>query len=376
MKEKKGWKRALAATMAAVMLLVMAACSGPEETGEADQNLTYEIALVSSAATIEDNSFNASIWRGIERFVGEKPTSYKSYLTSGDSKEACLKVIDEAVEGGAEFVIAAGSAFSNAVSQAQKIYQDVHFVLVDGRPMAEGSYRTDITENTASILFDETQVGYLAGYAAIKEGYVNLGFIGGKAQAPVKRFGYGFVQGAKQAATEENLTGIHIRYDYADTYNMDTKVFELAESWYRGGTEVIFACNGAGGKSVMKAAENLSGQVIGVDTDQAGESDTVVFSAVKNLEDAVYHILINDEKNAFPGGEIVLFNAENKGIGLSMESSKLRNFGIPEYDAALKKLVQGEFAINMRNISSVEELTDARVKVEESKALHVRTEKE
>lgn len=376
MREKKGWKRALAAVMAVVMLLAMAACSGPEETGEADQNLTYEIALVSSAATIEDNSFNASIWDGIERFVGEKPTSYKSYLTSGDSKEACLKVIDEAVEGGAGLVIAAGSAFSNAVGQAQKTYRDVHFVLVDGRPVAEGSYQTDITENTAAILFDETQAGYLAGYAAIKEGYTNLGFIGGKAQAPVRRFGYGFVQGAGQAAAEENLTGIHIRYDYAETYNMDTKVFKLAQSWYRGGTEVIFACNGAGSKSVMKAAENLGGQVIGVDTDQAGESDTVIFSAVKNLEDSVYHILLNDAKNTFPGGELVLFNAGNKGIGLSMESGRLRNFGIPEYDAVLKKLAQGEFALNTRNISYAEELSNARVTVEESKALHVRAEKE
>ncbi len=46
------------------------------------------------------------------------------------------------------------------------------------------------------------KLGYLAGYAAVKDGYTKLGFMGGMAVPAVVRFGYGFVQGAEMAATE------------------------------------------------------------------------------------------------------------------------------------------------------------------------------
>jgi basic membrane protein A and related proteins len=59
-----------------------------------------------------------------------------------------------------------------------------------------------IEDNVHSIFYAEEQVGFLAGYAAVKEGFTKLGFMGGMAVPAVVRFGYGFVQGAEYAAAE------------------------------------------------------------------------------------------------------------------------------------------------------------------------------
>mgnify|MGYP000417668505 CR=1 FL=1 len=50
------------------------------------------------------------------------------------------------------------------------------------------------TANTALITYKEEQAGYLAGYAAVYDGYKELGFLGGMAVPAVIRYGYGFVQ--------------------------------------------------------------------------------------------------------------------------------------------------------------------------------------
>jgi len=64
-----------------------------------------------------------------------------------------------------------------------------------------------------SMVFAEEEAGYLAGYAAVKEGYTKLGFLGGQEIPSVKRYGYGFVQGAAAAAAEKEKK-VEIRYQY------------------------------------------------------------------------------------------------------------------------------------------------------------------
>ncbi|MBW5381030.1 BMP family ABC transporter substrate-binding protein, partial [Brachyspira hampsonii] len=117
----------------------------------------------------------------------------------------------------------------------------------------------------------------------VKEGYTNLGFMGGVAHPAVVRFGYGFVQGADYAAVESKLPkdAVNIKYTYVGNYDPTPENQTLATSWYKSGVQVIFAAAGAAGNSVMSAAENNNGLVIGVDVDQSFESTSVITSAMK-----------------------------------------------------------------------------------------------
>lgn len=354
-------KKGIVALFAAVLLVFAAGCS-PQGT---DKNVDYEIALIASADSVEDGSFNQAVWRGIETFVEEEPVSYKSYLAPEDTTDAYLRVIEEAVKEGGKIIITTGPTFGSAVGQAQEEYPEVSFLMVDGQPQEEDGSAAALGKNTLSLLFSEEEAGYLAGYAAVKEGYRSLGFMGGKAYDSVQKFGYGFIQGADQAAQDTGAEDISLRYVYTDTFEQDDQVQQKASDWYKQDTEVIFACAGGAGKSVMKAAEQEKGRVIGVDTDQSQESDTVVISAVKNLDESVGDILSTyygaDE---FAGGQTVHLTAENGGIGLSIDSSRMETFTARDYDEVFRELAEQQVSVKTEGIKDAKDLETGRVKVE------------
>ncbi len=354
-------KKGIIALLITVALVFAAACS-PQGT---DRSVEYEIALIASAESVEDGSFNQAVWSGIESFVEEEPVSYKSYLATEDTTEAYLRVIEEAVKGGGKVIVTTGPTFGSAVKEAQEEYPEVSFLMVDGHPQEEDGSAAAVDNNTLPLLFAEEQAGYLAGYAAVKEGYRSLGFIGGKAYDSVQKFGYGFIQGADQAARETGVSGITLRYEYAETFEQDEQVQQLAADWYQRDTEVIFACAGGAGKSVMKAAEQAKRKVIGVDTDQSQESETVIISAVKNLNESVGDILSTYYgEGEFAGGQEVQLSAENGGIGLSMESSRMKNFTARDYDEMFRKLAQQQVSIKSEGIKDAKALETDRVAVE------------
>lgn len=83
---------------------------------------------------------------------------------------------------------------------------DVKFIAIDvGSGDFEGAkagYK--LPSNLTSFIYQEELPGYMAGYAAVKEGYTKLGFLGGMAVPAVVRYGYGFVQGANDAARQSD----------------------------------------------------------------------------------------------------------------------------------------------------------------------------
>ena len=308
---------------------------------------SFELALVSDGSTIETNAFIRGIWEGITRFGSEKRAPHKFYLPAQQNEQALLAVIDEAVNGGAKIIVAPGYNFKTPVYIAQDKYPDVKFLLVDSVPRSQtaagqpDTYHTGA--NTASILYAEDQAGFLAGYAAVRDGYRQLGFMGGMAVPTVIRYGYGFIQGAEYAAKELKLApgSVTVKYHYTGDFIASRKTQNMASSWYSGGAEVIFACGGAVGSSVMIAAEQAGKKVIGVDIDQSGESSAVISSAMKGLRHSVYTCMDALYSRRFPGGQNLVFSASNNGVGLSMTTSRFNTFSNADYDAIFKKLSDG-----------------------------------
>lgn len=299
-----------------------------------------EIALITDVGTIEDGSYNQGAWEGIKNYGDEHQITYDYYCP----KEAVLSSynaeIKKAVKNGAKIIVCPGYLPEEAVYYAQNEYPKVNFILLDG-----AVHNTDYTDftvkaNVMQISFAEEQAGFLAGYSAVRDGYNRLGFIGGEAEDSVIRFGYGFVQGADYAAIEMG-TQIELKYNYAGTYYESTAVNKMASDWYNSGTQVIFACGGAMGRSVMKAAEELGGKVIGVDVDQSKESDTVITSALKNLSGSVYAGINDYYSGTFKGGFTTSMSAQNNGIGLVMDNAKFNRFGADEYRNVISLMSNG-----------------------------------
>ena len=367
-------KRALAVTLAVMMAASLSACgssnsgsgsttAAPAETttaaeakateaettaGTAVKSETsdgYELALVTDLGTIDDKSFNQGAWEGMKKYAEENGISYKYYQPQEGTTDSYLETIGLAIEGGAKLVVCPGFLFEEPVYLAQDQYKDVHFILLDGEPHS-GDYSEYRTEaNVMPILFQEDEPGFLAGYAAVKDGYTKLGFLGGMAVPAVIRYGYGFVEGADYAAKEMGVDGIEIMYNYTGAFAATPEAQSMAASWYQNGTEVIFGCGGAVGNSVMAAAEEKSAKVIGVDVDQSYESDTVVTSAMKQLSVSVYDGVRDFYAGSFPGGKTSIFSAKNDGSGLPMEISKFTKFTQADYDAVYAQVKDGKITL-------------------------------
>lgn len=341
-------KKVLSLLLAATMVLGLTACGSAKtdkDSGNSDTDKSgkYELALITDVGTIDDKSFNQGSWEGLVKYAEEHKITHKYYKPAEKSDQACLDAIALAVKGGAKVIVVPGFLFTNPIGVAQDKYPDVKFVFIDGAP--EVDKKVTIGKNVQSIFFAEEQAGYLAGYAAVKDGYKKLGFMGGIAVPAVVRYGYGFVQGADAAAKELNITGVEMNYTYVGNFDATPENQALAASWFSEGTEVIFGCGGAVGNSVMKAAEAKKGKVIGVDVDQSPESKTVITSAMKNLGKAVYDAIDSVYKDKFEGGIAANLDASVDGIQLPMETSTFKDFSKDDYKTLFKKLVDGSVKV-------------------------------
>ncbi len=331
-------KKLLAVVLCLVASVCMFACGDKESD-------SYEIAMITDKGTIDDKSFNQGTWEGIKEFAEENDKTYKYYQPTEDSYAARMEQIDLAVKGGAKIIATPGFLFEECIYDAQEKYPDVKFILIDGRPHDKDYKNFKTADNTVSILFAEQEAGYLAGYAAVQNGYTKLGFMGGQPVPAVTRYGYGFVQGANDAAAEKGIT-VDMKFSYADGFSPSPEIQTKAAGWYADGTEVIFSCGGGIYSSITAAAEASEGKaVIGVDVDQSSESETIVTSAMKGLKVAVVKELKAYYDDKFAGGEDLTLSAKDDAVALPMDTSKLDNFSEKQYKKLLEKVKKGEVTI-------------------------------
>ena len=338
-------KRVLAILLAFILVFGLVACGGGTKEEEPAAKETYEIAMITDIGSIDDKSFNQGTWEGVVAYAEKNNITHKYYKPTEQSTDAYLAAIQLAVEGGAKVVVTPGYLFEEPIYLAQDLYENVSFILIDGNPHNADytEYRTN--KNAVGIVFAEEQSGYLAGYAAVKDGYTKLGFMGGMAVPAVVRYGYGFVQGAEAAAAEMGVASVDVKYHYTGNFDQTPEAQTLAASWYAEGTEVIFGCGGSVGNSVMSAAEAAGTKVIGVDVDQSSESDTVITSAMKGLSAAVQTTLGEYYDGKFPGGESLVYAADMSGVQLPMATSKFNKFTQADYDAIFAKLAANEITL-------------------------------
>ena len=371
-------KKILAMLLAVAMVLSMAACGGsnapaetkapevaapaeteaaaPAETEapvEAAPAAVSKVALVTDVGTIDDESFNQACWEGVEEWCTANGVDYTYYQPTEDSTDARVLSVAQAIAEGANAIVMPGYLFGATLTMVMEEYPDVNFIAVD---VGSGDLTIDYTTyyepaaNTACMTFSEEQAGYLAGYAAVKDGYTKLGFLGGMAVPAVIRYGFGFVQGADAAAAEMGVE-IEINYTYGGQFFGDANITAKMEGWYSAGTEVVFACGGGIYTSAVEAAKMYDGKVIGVDVDQYYIDECVITSAMKQLKNVTMTVLdaLNTGSWATYGGKVSNFGlSEGEYVGLptEAESWRLTTFTVEEYEALKAQLKDGTIVVD------------------------------
>ena len=208
--------------------------------------------------------------------------------------------------------------------------------------------------NTALITYQEEQSGFLAGYAAVMDGYTKLAFLGGIDVPAVIRYGSGYVQGANQAATElGNTADVSVKYWYSGTFGPNDEIKTKTAGWYTEGTQIIFACGGGIVYSAIASADEANGKLIGVDVDQSGISERVITSAKKELENSVKLALTDLKDNGgkwsakYAGVENKLGAAQDcVGLPTDTASWRFSTFTQDQYKTLFDKVKGGTYTIS------------------------------
>ena len=284
-------KKYLALLLALVMSLSLFACGKKEGDDNKDKDKTeYKVAMITDYGDITDQSFNQTTYEACKAFAEDNDIEFNYFKPVGDNTADRVAMIEKAADEGYNVIVMPGYAFGGAIVEAAPEFPDVKFIALDvaagdlletavakaGKTYDYTPDNWDLSEyvdmsNVYCAVYQEELCGYMAGYAAVKLGYKNLGFLGGMAVPAVVRYGYGFVQGVDAAAAEMKLTDVKVNYIYGGQFFGDADITAVMDTWYNGGTEVVFACGGGIYTSAVDAAKKVNGaKVIGVDVDQAG----------------------------------------------------------------------------------------------------------
>ncbi len=356
-------KKVLALAVGLVMVLALTACGSPTEE-QPEEQIDYEIALVTDEGLIMDGGYSEVAWNAISGFGADNGISHKYYKAAEASEEAYKIAINDAVAKGAKIIIADGYGFEDVIYDAQNEYKDVKFMLIDAEPIDPKTKEAKIAENTTAVLFSSEEAGYMAGYAAVENGTTQLGFIGEADKPAVDDYGYGFLQGANDAAAN-NGRFVNVKYHSCDEGGDKDAVLKTASKWYEAGVEVIFACGPKVEMPVIEAAELNDGEVIACETNKNDMSDTILTSAVKDIEGVINDVLEVYVRDKFPGGEVLEYDASTDSIWLDMETSRFSSFNEGDYKDLSKRLEDKEVTIVDSSVGGLRTLTLSNVKVSE-----------
>lgn len=361
-------KKILAIALALVMVLAMVACGekpaptpDPDPTPDptpdvitnadeiADEMTTedgkYEIGFVTDVGQLKDGSFNQGTFDGVKLYAANHNLSYKYYMPANGDKatdEDRYDAMKAACDNGAKAVVTAGFLQEAALTKIAAEYPNVAFFFVDG-----GS----VGANVAGIVFAEEQCGYLAGYAVVKEGFEKLGFTGGGGgtNPACIRYGWGFAQGANDAAKEMDKTvDLNYSWEYGASFQASPELQTMVSGWYSNGTEIVFACGGSMFQSVVAAASAEDGKVVGVDVDQSSESETVVTSAMKGLSDAASWAIAKVYDGTWDeiGNAATSLGVAENAVGLPTATWSMENFSVADYEDLFQKVLNGDITID------------------------------
>ena len=328
-------KKFFALLLSLAMVLALVACGQkdptpdtPDTPDDPQTKVEYKVAMITDYGDITDQSFNQTTYEACKAFAEDNSIEFSYFKPAGDNTADRVAMIEKAVDEGFNVIVMPGYAFGGAIVEAAPEFPDVKFIALDvaagdllETAVAKAGEAYDYTpenwdlnkyvdmSNVYCAVYQEELCGYMAGYAAVKLGYKNLGFLGGMSVPAVVRYGYGFVQGVDAAAADMGLTDVKVNYIYGGQFFGDADITAVMDTWYQGGTEVVFACGGGIYTSAVDAAKKVGAKVIGVDVDQAGVIakyaagdgadeatiaqylDLTVTSAMKGLYPATYDTL-------------------------------------------------------------------------------------
>jgi basic membrane protein A len=296
-----------------ILVLIMTIGSFAVSPGAmANQMDIIKVGLITDAPTLEEGSFNALAYAGLQRAETDFGVDGTIYFSAdADDIETNLA---QCVADGNMLCTMVGFLGADQTFAAAQANPTTLFAILDV------SYEDDLS-NLQGTIFASEQAAYLAGTLAghMTESDI-IGLIGGMDIPPVTVFLDGFANGAICANP-----GVSTILEITDDFGNPALGSFVAQDMLDQGADVIFPAAGPTGTGALLTASQAGAWVVGVDSDQylsvfgngtVPGSEYMLTSVMKRLDNAIYQIISSVVDDAFVSGNVV-YDLSVEGVALA-----------------------------------------------------------
>ncbi len=284
----------------------------------------FKVGQVTDLGGIDDKSFNASAWAGVEQAMADFGVEGK-YLESQNQSDYA-KNIQQFLDEKSNLIITVGFLLGVDTATAAKANPDTMFAIVDytypdcfpGAEVGKNCGSETEIPNVRGLTFQTDEAAMLAGYLAA--GMTKTGKVatyGGLPIPTVTIFMKGFEAGVKYYNMQKGTNVQVLGWNSATGEGTFTNNFEstddgrrVAESFIQEGADIILPVAGPVGLgSAAVCKETGSCLIIGVDADWYDTApeyrDVELTSVLKKINVAVYNTIKDALEGKFTGGTAV-----------------------------------------------------------------------
>jgi basic membrane protein A len=308
------------------LVLAAAGCGKPPASssgasGASGGGKAIHGCMVTDIGGINDRSFNASAWAGMQAASKQNSNIKVDYVQSRNESDYGPN-LNGYVQQKCDLIVAVGGLMQDATIAAGKANPNQKFAIVDGMLGLPNSY---------SMQFDTAQAGFLAGYLAA--GVSKTGAVatyGGLKLNTVTIFMDGFADGVAQYNKVKGKSVKVLGWDkaaqngsFANSFIDQNAGKRLSDQFVAQGADVIMPVAGGTGLGTAAGAQQSNGKfsVIWVDQDgcnSASQYCSVFLSTVvKNISDAVRDALLKTADGSIQFGGGWIGTLANNGVQLA-----------------------------------------------------------
>jgi basic membrane protein A len=322
--------------LAAILLSAQVIFAGGQKSSGSSQAPAIKVGLVTDVGGVNDQSFNQSAWEGLQRFGKDTGINVR-YIESRDESNYAPN-INTFVDENYNLIWGVGFMLGDAMAQAGKDYPNNQFAIVDF------AYSPDQVpnNNVTGVVFAAEECSFLVGFIAGKVTKTGkVGHINGIASPTMESFAVGYYAGVLTANPNAQIMG-----QYSGSFGDPAAGKAIANQYFADGADIIYHAAGGTGAGMIEAAREQNKWAIGVDMDQNYIApNNVLTSALKRVDNALYDVSETVRRGTFKGGDTLLYNLKNDGVGYATTGNHIPPEVITEVEAIKAKIISGELKV-------------------------------
>jgi len=313
------------AALASAFAVALAACGSDGSGATTTAGATgLKVCFVTDDAGVDDRSFNASGWLGVQAAVTIGAAAASPILLESSSEADYQPHIENCLAQGAEHIVTSGFKMGPSTETFAAQNPDVQWTIIDfpsvGANVTGLEYQTDEAAFAAGYLAaGVSKTGTVATYGGVNIPTVSIfldGFARGVAHYNEVKDADVKILGWNPATQDGTFTGV---FNPADPIVRATCESQLDE-----GADIILPVGGAINLPCGTAIQdrNIDGGLIGVDSDAFNAmppqyQDLWLVTVLKGIAIQVQRSIEAHAAGTPTGGTSLVGNLENDGVGLS-----------------------------------------------------------